>query len=180
MLISIVFLPFSAFLTLLSQSHFTRYLSYSSSSAIPVMVNHVCTSELTADLGRSFSKRKNYGGNFHSWSSHLTSSQHSSCLTLRGLSWQRWVCLVMSDMLLPKASGCFWRRALLDPEFSASQISTRTAHCQHLNSQWVGFIISLIPVSHINIPQPLQDPAFVLCHIALHSILPLSQNVKQV
>lgn len=102
LLIYVVFLPFSAFLTLLSQSHFTGYLSYSSNSAIPVMVNHVCTSELSADLGRSFSKRKNYGGNFHSWSSHLTSGQHSSCLTLCGSSWQRWVCPVLSDTLLQK------------------------------------------------------------------------------
>lgn len=60
-----------------SLSHFTGYLSSSSSSAIPVMVNHACTSELSADLGRSFSKRKNYGGSFHSWNSHLTSSQYS-------------------------------------------------------------------------------------------------------
>lgn len=85
----------------------------------------------------------------------------------------------MSDMLLPKASGCFWRRALLDPKFSASQISTRrTAHCQHLNNHW-GFIITLIPVSHMNISQLLQDPASVPCLIALHSIPPSSQSVKQ-
>lgn len=59
-------------------SPISQDLSYSSSSAIPVMVNHVCTSELPADLGRSFSKRKTCGGNFHSWDSHLTSSQHSN------------------------------------------------------------------------------------------------------
>lgn len=77
-------LVFSHFLLFLlccfsnSQSHFTRNLSSSSSSAIPVTVNHACTSELSADLGRSFSKRKKYGGSFHSWNSHLISSQYSS------------------------------------------------------------------------------------------------------
>lgn len=83
-----------------SQSHFTGNLSSSSSSVTPGTVNHVCTSELSADLGRSFSRRKKYGGGFHSWNSHHTSSQQSSHLTLHGFSWHRWFCPVMSNTLL--------------------------------------------------------------------------------
>lgn len=69
--------------------------------------------------------------------SHLKPiQQHSSCLTLRGFSWQRWFCLVVSHMLLSKASGCFWGMALLDPKFSASMVSTRRTACpQHLSNQ---------------------------------------------
>lgn len=48
------------------------------------------------------------------------------------------------------------------------------------SQQSVGFTISLIPVSHMNISQLLQDPAFAPCGIALHSIPPSSQSVKQV
>lgn len=122
-----------------SQSHFTGNPSSSYSSVIPVTVYHACTSELSADLGRSFSKRKKIQRQFSQLElpSHLKPiQQYSSCLTLHGFSWQRWFCLVMSNMLLPKASGCFWWMALLDPKFSASRISTRrTAHLQHLISQ---------------------------------------------
>lgn len=132
-------------------SPISQGICYSSSSAIPVMVNHVCTYELSADLGRSFSKRKNYGGNFHSWSSHLTSSQHRSCLTLRGFSWKRCFGLGMSDT--SKSLWLFLEEATPGSKVLWFSDFYRKNCTVPASYQSVGFIISLIPVSHMNTSQ---------------------------
>lgn len=181
LLIYVAFLPFSVFLTLLLQEQpvpFHRISEfYSSSSAIPGMVNHVCTSELSADLGRSFSKRKNYGGNFHSWNSHLTSSQHSNrapaspYVDAAGRDGFVLLCQTrcFQKPLAVSGGGHSWIQSSLLLRFLQEELHTASILTI---SRFYYLTHSCITHGYI--------PAFVPCHIALHSIPPSSQSVKEV